>query len=142
MSACAHAVLGVAGLVLAFQGTAAACGICVEDKIAAVYDHAIVTQAFDRKHHVAFFLIDGALAPGAGTRGAIEALAELAHGVDKGTVRVSVESASLSVAFDPQRVPFATVHRELDRKLSSKKLSLLPTRVMDQTAGLRAIGRQ
>ena len=142
MSARARAVLGAAGLLLAFQGAAAACGICVEDKIAAVYDHAIVTQALGRKHRVAFFLIDGPLVPGAGMRRAIEALAGSAHGVDKGSVRVSVEAASLSVAFDPQRVPFATVHRELDRKLSSKKLSLLPTRVMDQTAGLRAIGRQ
>lgn len=138
----ARAVLGAAGLLLALRGTASACGICVEDKIAAVYDHAIVTQALGRKHHVAFFLIDGALAPGAGTRRAIEALAELAHGVDKGTVRVSVESASLSVAFDPQRVPFAAVHRAVERKLAPKKLLLMPMRVMDQPAQMKAVGRQ
>ena len=42
-------VLGAAGILLVLQGTAGACGICVEDKIAAVYDHAIVTQALGRK---------------------------------------------------------------------------------------------
>src|SRR3982750_1452609 len=40
-------------------GPAAACGYCVEDKIAATYDHAVVTQAFARKHQVAFFHVDG-----------------------------------------------------------------------------------
>lgn len=136
----ARAVLGATGLLLALQGTAAvACGYCVEDKIATVYDHAIVTQALGRKHHVAFFAIDGSLAPGVGTRRALEALAESAHGVDKGSVRVSVESASLSVAFDPQRVPLATVQKALEQKLAAKKLSLLPLRVMNQPAQMKAV---
>ena len=142
MSARARAVLGAAGLLLAFQGAAAACGICVEDKIAAVYDHAIVTQALGRKHHVAFFLIDGPLVPGAGMRRAIEALAGSAHGVDKGSVRVSVEAASLSVAFDPRRTPLATVQKALEQKLAARKLSLMPMRLMDQPANLKTIGRQ
>lgn len=134
--------LGATGLLLALQGTAVACGYCVEDKIATVYDHAIVVQALGRKHHVVFFAIDGTLAPGDGTRRAIEAIAESAYGVDKGSARVSVESASLSVAFDPQRVPFAAVHRALEQKLAAKKLSLLPVRVMDQPAKMKAVGRQ
>ena len=137
-----RAVFGAAGLLVAFQGTAAACGICIEDKIATVYDHAIVTQAFGRKHHVAFFLIDGALVPGDATRRAIEALAESADGVDKGSARVSVESASLSVAFDPRRTPLAAVHRALEKKLAAKKLSLMPVRVMDQPAKLKAVGQR
>lgn len=137
-----RAFLGATGLLLALQGTAAACGYCVEDKIATVYDHAIVTHALGRKHHVAFFAIDGTLAPGDDTRRAIEAIAESAHGVDKGSARVSVESASLSVAFDPQRTPLAAVHRALEQKLAAKKLSLLPVRVMDQPAKMEAVGRQ
>ena len=136
-----RAILGAAGLLLALQGPAAACGYCVEDKMATVYDHAIVTQALGRKHHVAFFAIDGALTPGDGARRAIEALAESAHGVHKGSARVSVESASLSVAFDPQRVPFVVLHKALEQKLAAKKLSLMPLRVMDQPAKMKTVGR-
>lgn len=137
-----RAILGAAALLFALYGsTALACGYCVEDKIAAVYDHAIVMQALGQKHHVAFFAIDGMLALGDGTRRAIETVAESAYGVDKGSARVSVESASLSVAFDPQRVPFAVVQRALERKLAAKKLSLSPLRVMDGPASMKAVGR-
>lgn len=131
-----RAIVAAAGLVLGLQGTVAvACGHCVEDKIAAVYDHATVTRAFSQKHLVAYFAIDGALAPGDPTRRAIEALAESAYGVDKGSARVSVESASLSVAFDPQRASLAAVQKALERRLSSRRLSLLILRVMDKPAG-------
>ena len=109
--------------------------------MAAVYDHSVVTQALDRKHHVAFFTIEGRLTPGNGTRRAIEAIAESAHGVDKGSARVSVELAALSVAFDP-RTPFVEVHRTLEQKLAAKRLSLLPLRVMDGPASMKAVSRQ
>ena len=86
--------------------TAHACGHCIEDKIAACYDHAVVTQALSRKHQVAFFALDGPLAGGAIEKKAIELLASSAPGVDAGSVRVSTETAALSVAFDPARVSF------------------------------------
>ena len=42
-------------LVLAIAwGSAQACGYCVEDKIAAVYDHASISRARAAKHQVAF----------------------------------------------------------------------------------------
>jgi hypothetical protein len=129
-----------AGLLLALQAPAAlACGHCVEDKIAAAYDHAAVTRALDRKHHVAFFHIDGTLAPGESTRRALEAIAESSEGVDKGSARVSVESASLAVAFDPRRTSFAAVQKALERKLAAKKVSLLPLRVMDRPAEMKTV---
>ena len=57
-------VAGIAlGMATALQSPGAlACGHCVEDKIAAVYDHAMVTRSLAVKHRVAFFAIDGALA--------------------------------------------------------------------------------
>ena len=84
--------------VLALSQQALACGYCVEDKMAAVYDHATVTRALAQKHHVAFFHIEGAVPPGAETKRAIEGLANSASGVDRGTARVSPESSSLSLA--------------------------------------------
>jgi hypothetical protein len=131
-----------AGLVLALQAPAAfACGYCVEDKIAAVYDHAVVAHALGRKHHIVFFHLDGTLPPGERTRRALEAIAESTAGVDKGSARASVESASLAVAFDPRRTPLADVLQALERKLAPKQLSLLPLRVIDRPADMKAVTR-
>jgi hypothetical protein len=90
---------------------------------------------------VVFFHIDGTLAPGERTRRALEAIAESTDGVDKGSARVSVESASLAVAFDPRRTPIVDVQKALDRKFALKQLSLLPLRVMDRPAEMKAVTR-
>jgi hypothetical protein len=132
----------IAGLALATcVGTASACGVCIEDKIAAVYDHAIVTRALVHGHQVAFFALDGQFSGGKAEQRAIQQVAQGADGVDPGSTRVSVENASLSVAFDPARVPFAKLQRALEKRLSSKHLTLLPLRVMDQSAGLKTVNR-
>lgn len=132
----------IAGLLLALQAPAAmACGHCVEDKIAAVYDHASVTRAVGSSHQVAFFHIDGALTPGGATRRRLEAIAESVEGVDRGSVRISLESASLAVAFDPRHTSLAAVHKALEKKLAAKRLSLVLMRVMDRPAELKTVGR-
>ena len=126
--------IALAALVLALP--AFACGYCVEDKIASTYDHAVVVRALERKHHVAFFHIDGVLPAGAAARRALEALAESAAGVDKASARVSIDTATLSFAFDPQRRSFDAAQRAVERKLAPKKLSLMPLRVMERPADL------
>ena len=127
-----RAILLAAALALSQQ--ALACGFCVEDKMAAVYDHAAFTRAIGRKHHVAFFHVDGTLVPGAATKRALESLANGANGVDAGTARVSIESAALSVAFDPQRTTLASLQAALERKLAAKGNSLMLIQVMDRAA--------
>ena len=130
-------------LVLALHGTAVlACGHCVEDKIAAGYDHANVIQALERKHPVAFFAIDGLQLPAGSTRRALEMLAESVAGVDKGSARVSVESAALAVAFDPQRTTFAVMQKALERKFTGKMLTLQPLRIMDKAAQLKTVSQR
>ena len=127
-----RAILVAAAFALSQQ--AAACGYCVEDKMAAVYDHAAFTRALAQKHHVAFFHIEGALAPGAATKHALERLANGASGVDPGTARVSPESAALSVAFDPRRTTVPSLQAALERKLAANKNSLMLLQVMDRRA--------
>jgi hypothetical protein len=127
--------VAAAGLVLALQ--AFACGYCVEDKIASTYDHAVVVRALEHSHHVAFFHIDGVLPLGEGARRTLAALAESAAGVDKGSVRVSLDTLSLSFAFDPQRSSLGAAQRAVERKLALKKLSLMPLRVMERAADLK-----
>ena len=119
---------------LVFSSAAQACGYCVEDKMAAVYDHAVVTRALGQQHHVAFFHVDGKLATGdAGKRALLQAV-ESAPGADKGSARASMESASLAVAFDPKRTPVMALQRDIERKLAGKGLSLMLLQVMDRPA--------
>ena len=122
------------GALLALSQQALACGYCVEDKIAAVYDHATVTRALAQKHHVAYFHIEGALVPGAATKRALEAIANSMNGTDQGTARASVESTALSVAFDPQRTTVASLQAALERKLAAKNNSLMLLQVLDRPA--------
>jgi len=132
----------VAVLAAGFAATAWACGYCIEDKIAAVYDYEVVTRAFAQKHQVVFFAVDGQMAPGDASRRALQAIAESAAGVDKGSARVSIEPASLSVAFNPARAPFAAMERSLSRKLAARGLSVAILRVMDQPAELKPAGKR
>src|SRR4051812_15875614 len=91
---------------LAVSTAALACGYCVEDKIAATYDHAVVTQAFARKHHVVFLHVDGL----AQSRRALERAAYAAPGVDAGSVRVSADLLTVSFAYDPAQVKLGAIH--------------------------------
>ena len=121
----------IAALLLAIGCPAAlACGDCVEDKIAAVYDHAVVNRALASKHQVMFFAIDGRITSTPGERRVLEHVAASAPGVEMGSARVSTEAAALSVAIDPERTPVATVERSLRSKMARRSLTLQLLRVM------------
>lgn len=105
-----------------FAGEALACGYCVEDKIAAVYDHAAVSEAAARRQSVAYFAIDGGIR---GTREHLLKTVASVPAVQKGSARVSVESGSLAIVFDPRRASLAVVQRALEERLRPLGLSLL-----------------
>jgi hypothetical protein len=129
-------------LVLAFVLTAQntwGCGYCVEDKIASAYDHALVAQSVALGHHVAFYHLDGPLTASAATKRALSSAAESVAGVDKGSVRVSLDTLTLSFAFDPKRTSLATAQGALDRKLAARKLSLFPLRIIERPGELKEI---
>ena len=112
---------------------ARACGYCVEDKMAAVYDHSVVVRAMDRGHPVAFFAIEGATPARAGLRRAMESTIDATPGVDRGTARVSLESGSLSFAYDPRRPGLGPVLKAIEKALSGNGLSFSILRVLDET---------
>jgi len=118
---------------------ALACGVCVEDKMAAVYDHAAVTRALDAKNTVVFFAIEGALPPGRAALRKVAAMAASTPGVDKDSVRISRDAVSLAFSFDPRRGDLATVQGILERKLAAMGLSLLAMRVMNRPGELAAV---
>ena len=130
-------LLIVAALLLG-ANTAQACGHCIEDKIAACYDHAVVTQALARKHQVAFFAINGPLAASSGQQQRIERIALTGKGVDPGSARVAIETAVLAVAFDPRAAPLVAVEASLQSKLALKGLSVQRLRLIDKAGELKA----
>ena len=134
-------VAGVLLLVMAFvSGTVFACGICVEDRVAAVFDNAVVDQAIGAHRHVAFYGVEGSLpATKESRRALLEAL--YASGAAKGSARVSLESASVSAAFDPARTSVARLGDDAGRRLAGKGLALTPLRVIDAGGVLKEPGK-
>src|SRR5215470_13558454 len=53
----------VASLGFLLPATASACGACIEDKIAATYDHALIDRAIASHRQVVFVAIEGPLSP-------------------------------------------------------------------------------
>jgi hypothetical protein len=129
-------------IILLLQAPVAfACGYCVEDKVASAYDHAVVTRALGRQHHVAFFHVEGRIAPGEAARLAVQRAVESAAGVDRGSVRFMPETATLSFSFDPRKAQFGALHGALERRLAASRLALLPLQVMERPAELKAARR-
>ena len=108
-----------------------ACGVCIDDKVASCYDHAVVTKAHAQGHEVAFFAIQGPLPQDAATRSRIEKALTATSGVLRNTARVSVENGALSFAYDPKRTNAMTIAQALERRLAAPSLSLALLRVMN-----------
>jgi len=122
----------LASLLLMSTSSAIACGHCIEDKVAAVYDHAIVVKAVHEKHVVAFFGIEGPLVVNSASKQAIQKMLSSINGVDLNTSRISLETGSMSLAFNPIIVSYPTLLDTLDKKLKAKKLSVFPLEVLTQ----------
>ena len=116
----------VIALCLALSSTVViACGYCVEDRIAAVYDHALAQRTRVLKHEMIFFAWDGPLTRSEVSKQKIMALGAAVPGVDPGSLRVSMEPAALALAFDPQRSSGQSIEAALQTKLRLMKLSIV-----------------
>jgi hypothetical protein len=93
-------VLPAACALLAAAVPAAGCGVCVEDKVAVTYDHAVVVKAVESKHVVVFAAIEGAGNPQVAAR-EVKAAATRVPGVDRNSVRSAASPAAVSFALDP-----------------------------------------
>jgi hypothetical protein len=122
-------------LALATALPAGACGVCIEDRVAAVYDQPTVDRAVARRLQVAFFSLYGSLEATPETRRAV--IAALERPGIRGTVHVSLESATASVVFDPKRATVASIAATGDRALASKALTLEALRVIGTDGKLR-----
>ena len=102
--------IAVIALALAGAPASRACGVCVEDKIAATYDHAVLMRATAHGHVVVFAAVDGFTDADALAADARKS-AKNVRGIDAGTVRAAVAPAALSFALDPGlQAPEAAMH--------------------------------
>ena len=85
---------------------ASACGVCVEDKVAATYDHAVIERATARRQQVVFVAVDGFVDGAALGRKVAKANV---RGVVAGTVRVSAAPAAFSFVLDAHEEPARAV---------------------------------
>ena len=123
-------------LALACAATwASACGYCIEDRVAAVYDHEVVEGAIAKQRHVAFLSIEGGAANEATRRAVVSALE--ATGALKRTARVALPQAACSVAFDPARTSLDGLVARANRTLAAKHITLAAVRVIDGGGKLR-----
>jgi len=121
------AVWLVAASALPAATTSRACGVCDQDKVAATYDHAVVTTAASEHHRMLFAAIIGPVAVGdVGLAGRLTRTLERAAGVDAGTARVSLSPAAVSLVWDPSRTTRARLLAALTRRLERHGLSLRP----------------
>ncbi len=132
----------VLSILLGASSAAPACGYCVEDKVASVYDHALIGKALARRHHVVFFHIEGTVPQGDKGKKLLEGYAYSVPAVERGSVRVSPETLTLAVAFDPARTSLADVQARMEKKLASRGLALMALRIIDAPADLKLVKKE
>ena len=100
---------------------AIACGVCLEDKVAATYDYALVQRALAQRRVVVF--AEPRTPVDERRLKAFAAAAARAPGVDAATVKTSAAPATVSFVLDPRRA---------DAKATSAALRLDLLKVIDR----------
>ncbi len=101
-------MLMIAAIVSGVPLAAIACGACVEDRVAATYDHAIISSAIARHQQVVFVAVDEPM--GSGKIGArLIAAAPRVRGVKADSLRTSIAPPAFSFVLDPGLAPEAAV---------------------------------
>jgi hypothetical protein len=126
----------LAALAAAAAATAFACGFCIEDRVAAVYDSATIEGALAKHRHVAFLAMDGEIALDPQAQRALTKALEGAGAV-RGATRVAGENAACAVVFDPKRTTLAQLVAAGDRALASRHRKVTALRIIDDGGKLR-----
>ncbi len=125
-----------AALALAAATGTLACGFCIEDRVAAVYDSAVIESAVANRRHVAFLAIEGGTALDPAARRALVKALEGAGAV-RGATHIAPDNAAAAVVFDPKRTTLAQLVAAGDKALASRNRKVTALRVIDGTGKLR-----
>lgn len=115
-------------LVVSAPVQALACGVCIDDKVAATYDHAVVVAAAKKKEVVVFTAIEGR-GDAAKLVGVAVQAARRAPGVESGTVRSALQpTPTLSFVVDPKvATPQRAIAAVQERLSDRARIDLLRT---------------
>lgn len=114
------AIWGPTGLVVAtalWPVMGYACGVCDEDKVAVVYDHAVVQQAVASGNVVVFCDVRGSLDL---TR--LKSVARSVRGIKADSIRVSQQPAALSFVVDTKTLAPQDAVKDMQRALGDTML--------------------
>ena len=121
---------------LAAVSPAQACGVCVEDKVAATYDHAVVQRAAAQGKVMVFCEVNGGL-----DARRIRNAAREVRGLDSSSLRLSREPSALSFALDPaQQSPQSAVlaiQRAVPAGIRLKIVQLIAASAPPREGGMR-----
>ncbi|HMA06463.1 MAG TPA: hypothetical protein VKP68_01285 [Ramlibacter sp.] len=109
-----------AAVLLALAPTAWACGVCVEDKVAATYDHAVVQRAAAAGKAMVYCEIHGSL-----DARRWQSAARRVRGLDPASVRVSSEPAAISFALDTSRQSPQAAAAALQQALPGSRVAIV-----------------
>jgi hypothetical protein len=115
------------------SASALACGVCIEDKVAATYDHAVVTRAAARHQLLVFGEVQGAVDMKAATDTIVRAAPQV-QGVDRKSVRTSVSPPAFSFALAPATLAPDAAVAELQKRLRIEGVKLSVLRVIRSDA--------
>jgi hypothetical protein len=97
-----------------------ACGACVEDKIAATYDYAVVQRAASKGEVVVFCELEGTVSGKDLARAA-----RRVSGIDARSVRIARNPAALSFALDAARRSPESAVEALQREAPGTRVSII-----------------
>lgn len=95
------------------------CGVCDEDKVAATYDHEVISRAAAARYSVVFFTMDTSVEPRAFAQ-RVASVAPRVRGVVRGSVRAAIAPVAFSFVLDPAvQTPVSAV-ADLSRLLNAE----------------------
>ena len=115
---------------LAASRVTLACGVCIEDRVASTYDHAVVTKAAAEHRVMVFAAVDGQ-GPAKALAASAQRAAGQVAGVDRASVRSAAEpAAAVSFALDPRAQTPEAALSAIAQNSAQKGLKLTLLRVV------------
>ncbi len=121
-------IAAVPVIIAILPSAALACGACIEDKVAATYDHAVIARAAERHHLVVFCEVSGPFAPATAVE--LAASAVRVKGLVPGSVRTSLTPSAVSFVVDPAAQSPAAAAADLQRRARVPGLRLTVVKTM------------
>jgi hypothetical protein len=105
-----------------------ACGICVEDQIAATYDHEVLARAEAAGRDVMYAAVHGKNAGAPRSDALIRQAIGAVSAVDRNSIRLSLLPPAASFAWDSKRHGSGAVLRAVNDRLAGSGLTLVALR--------------